>query len=151
MNDSIGVAQTLNCGISMYGTVAARATNGCACVHDRFTIWLGSRGPTIVELVWMWACECVRQNMVVPVFTTSQVPNWLGSRENANVEFIRKCVLRYHRGIDYVTSHNSRSNTGKKNLVSSCHLTRTRDFGRRKLQELVIFFNSRGALYRGYV
>ena len=36
--------------------------------------------------------------------------------------------------------------TGSHLVVTSCQLTRTRDFGRRELQELVIIFETRRAL-----
>ena len=62
VNDPIGIARTSYCGISIFGIVSACATHGCACVHDRFTIWVRSRGPTIVELVGIGSCECVRHN-----------------------------------------------------------------------------------------
>ena len=38
-----------------------------------------------------------------------------------------------------------------KIVVGSCQLTRTRDFGRQKLQELIVFFETRRSRYRGYV
>ena len=56
-----------------------------------------------------------------------------------------------NRGIGDVTSQNNHSNTGGKIIVSSCQLMRTRDFGRRELQELMIFFETCRARYWGYV
>ena len=76
---------------------------------------------------------------------------WLESRKHATVELIRKRARWDNLGIDDVRSHNNRSNTGGEIVVSSCQLTRTRDFGRQKLQELVIFFETRRSRYRGYV
>ena len=69
VHNLVGVARTWYCGISMNRIVAAHATHDSVSVHNRFTIWLRSQGPAMVEFNWMGLYEPVRHT-IVPVFTT---------------------------------------------------------------------------------